>query len=84
MNAAREQSRLSNISGHVTPADCLGLDEKSLLPQGSYRAAGIRVLREELDLTGTKVTAGGVDQFRAKRAANPKIHPIGKSPTIRR
>jgi hypothetical protein len=41
------------------------------------------MLLTNLNLSGTRMTAAGVEDFKAKRANDPRINPIFKSPTIR-
>lgn len=72
-------ARINEI-GNVTVN--LNLSKTAITDAGLEQLDSLFFLRE-LNLTGTRVTKGAVNEFRKRRAENPKIQPIFKNPAIK-
>jgi len=61
----------------------LDVSNTAVSDAGLDKLTGLPILTN-LNLSGTKVTAAGVDRFRKSRQSNPNVLPVGKAPLVQR
>jgi hypothetical protein len=74
--ARLNEVEIGGLLGH------LDLSHTAVTDRGLEKLTNLKLL-QNLNLTGTKVTAGGVEGFKKNRGNDPKILPKFKTPEIR-